>query len=141
MSLDPRSADAHYVLGFAAYQLSDFTRARRLFQRCLELNPDYAPAYFWLGVARDFRRQCRRGAEPDRTRLRLSPRDGLASVWHAWAGMAHLILGNNELAISEARRGVAENANQPNSYAVLRRAGAHWRRFPQRRRHCGGMFR
>jgi adenylate cyclase len=125
LSLDPRSADAHYVLGFAAHQLSDFTRARRLFHRCLELNPNYAPAYFWLGVAEIFEGNASAAPSLIERAFRLSPRDGLASVWHAWAGMAQLILGNNELAISESRRGVAENANQPNSYAVLAAALAH----------------
>jgi adenylate cyclase len=125
VALDPRSADAYYVLGFATHQLSDFTRARRSFDRCLELNPNYAPAYFWLGVIEISNDNPAAAPKLIERAFQLSPRDGLASVWHTWSGMAHLLLGNNELAVRDARRAIVENEEQPNGFAVLAAGLAH----------------
>jgi cytochrome c-type biogenesis protein CcmH/NrfG len=41
---DPRHAEALYFLGVARAQLNDLAGARRAFEKCLEVRPDYEPA-------------------------------------------------------------------------------------------------
>jgi tetratricopeptide (TPR) repeat protein len=41
---DPRHAEALYFLGLARAQLNDLAGARRAFEACLEVRPDYEPA-------------------------------------------------------------------------------------------------
>lgn len=123
--LDPKSADAHYVLGFAVHVANQTERARPLFERCLELNPNFAPAYFWLGWIEIYE-----GRNEDALRLvekafRLSPRDGLSAVWRSATSMAYLLLGDDEAAIREARRGIAENPRHPHNHQLLAASLAH----------------
>jgi len=119
VALDPRSADAHYVLGFAAHVTRQTERARRLFERCLELNRNYAPAYFWLGWVEIFDGRPAMAVPLVERAFRLSPRDGLAAVWRSAGAMAHLHLGNDEAAIAEAQKGIAENPEYPQNYQIL----------------------
>jgi tetratricopeptide (TPR) repeat protein len=126
ISLDPRSADAHLVLAYAVWGAqADHSRARHLVTRCLELNPNYAPGYFWLGVL-DIN-----DGKPESTltllqrAFRLSPRDGLAALWQYFTALANVLLGDDEAAIHAARAGIAMNPKFPNNYVALAAALAH----------------
>jgi len=133
VELDPGSADAHYMLGYAAHFDNQFERARRLFERCLELNPNYAPAYFWLGVVETFDGNSAPAVGLIERAFRLSPREGLASVWRSSLAMAHLLLGDDLAAVREARTGITDNARHPTNYAVLASALAHLGRMEEAR--------
>ena len=125
-TLDPRSADAHLVFGYAVWGAhADYVRARHLITRSVELNPNFAPGYFWLGVL-DLA-----DSKPQNTlallerAFRLSPRDGLAAVWQYWVAQANILLGDDEAALQAARGGIAINPKFPNNYVALAAALAH----------------
>ena len=119
VALDPKSADAFYVLGFAVHVAGETEQAGPLFQRCLELNPNYAPAYFWLAWVEIFDGRPQNAPALVDKAFRLSPRDGLSAVWRSAASMAHLLTGDDEAAVREARKGVAENARHPANHQLL----------------------
>ena len=125
-TLDPRSADAHLVFGYAVWGAhADYVRARHLITRSVELNPNFAPGYFWLGVLdlADSKPQ-NTLAQLERA-FRLSPRDGLAAVWQYWVAQANILLGDDEAALQAARGGIAINPKFPNNYVALAAALAH----------------
>lgn len=125
VDLDPRSADAHYVLGFAAHVGNELVRARQMFERCLDLNPNFAPAYFWLGWVEIFEGHPERAPPLVQRAFRLSPRDGLSGVWRTATATAYVLTGDDVAAIREARLGIADNPQHPNNHAVLAAALAH----------------
>jgi adenylate cyclase len=133
VALDSGSADAHYVLGFAAHFNNEFERARRLFERCLELNPNYAPAYFWLGIVETFDGNPAAAVGLIERAFRLSPREGLAAVWRSNLAMAYLLLGNDAAAIREARTGTTDNPRHPMNYTVMAAALGHLGRMDEAR--------
>jgi TolB-like protein/class 3 adenylate cyclase/Tfp pilus assembly protein PilF len=125
VTLDPRSADAHYVLGFAVRIGGETDRAKHLFKTCLELNPNYAPAWFWLGWFEIYDgRPELTGGLVDKA-FRLSPRDGLAAVWHNAKAYAYVMLGDDKAAVASAQEGIALNPRHPNNWFVLASALAH----------------
>jgi TolB-like protein/class 3 adenylate cyclase/Flp pilus assembly protein TadD len=119
IKFDARSADAYYVLAFALRRSGDWSRARELNKRCIELNPNFAPCYFALGVLEIYEGRPGETIPLIKKAFQLSPRDGLAAVWHAWAGQAYVLVGDDSAAIVEARAGIAQNPKYPNCYAVL----------------------
>ncbi len=125
VELDPRSADAYYVLGFAAHVANQLERARPMFERCLELNPNFAPAYFWLGWVEIFEGHPERAPPLVERAFRLSPRDGLSAVWRTATATAYVLTGDDAASIREARLGIADNPQHPINHAVLAAALAH----------------
>jgi len=126
VALDGSSADAHLVLGYAVWGAhADHARARHLFTRSVELNPNYAPGYFWLGVLDIGDGQPRRTLTLLQRAFRLSPRDGLMAVWQYWVAQASIILGDDAAAVQAARSGIAINPRFPNNYVALAAAFAH----------------
>ena len=120
IALDPRSADAHLVLGYAVWGAhADHARARHLVTRCLELNPNYAPGYFWLAVLDISDGQPESALTLLQRAFRLSPRDGLAALWKYFIALANVLLGDDEAAIQAARAGIAMNPKFPNNYAAV----------------------
>jgi len=119
VALDPRSADAYYVLGFSAHVDNQTERAAALFQRCVELNPNYAPAYFWLGWIEIFEGRPQNAPALVQKAFRLSPLDGLSAVWRSALATAYVLVGDDEAAVQEARRGIAENPRHPPNHALL----------------------
>ena len=44
------SRDELYNRGYQAYQANDYETAKGYFLECLEIDPDYADAMYWLGL-------------------------------------------------------------------------------------------
>ena len=85
--------------------IEDYTHA-------IQLNPDYAPAYFYRGLART-RLQNKLGAIQDYTEvIRLNPQDAIA---HFYRGLARAKIGQRSQAIYDLHRAVQLFAEQGNS--------------------------
>jgi tetratricopeptide (TPR) repeat protein len=63
----------------------------------------------------------------------LSPRDPLRSVWYGAISRAHVLTGEDLLAVETARKGVAANRNHGNNYANLAAALAYLGRMDEAR--------
>jgi adenylate cyclase len=74
------------------------------------LNPNHAPGVATLGLSRLLLYGRPREALPyfDRA-FRLSPRDHLRPIWHTWAGLAYMMLGDDLQALEESKRAAAVN--------------------------------
>ena len=125
VEIDPKNADALYALGFLHYRAGETRKSFEVMQQCIALNRNHAPAYFFSGV------NLLRLGEPEEAinmverAFVLSPRDPLRAVWYGIIGRAQVLLGNDELAIATARKGIVANPNHSTNYAVLTSAYAH----------------
>ena len=107
--LDPRSADAHYVLGFTLRLQGDIDRALAENETAVALNPNHAPGHAGIGIAWVMRGRPQEAFPYFEHAFRLSPRDPLRSGWHIWTGIAHMMLADNRQALEESKRAVAVN--------------------------------
>jgi TolB-like protein/class 3 adenylate cyclase/Tfp pilus assembly protein PilF len=109
VALEPRSADAHYVLGFTVRLQGDIDRALTENETAIALNPNHAPARVGIGIAWVMRGRPQDALPYFEHAFRLSPRDPLSSGWHIWTGIAHMMLGDNRRALEESKRAAAVN--------------------------------
>jgi tetratricopeptide (TPR) repeat protein len=86
--LDPRSADAHYVLAGATRFQGDLDRALAEYETAVALNPNHAPAHAQIGICWVLRGRPQEALPYYDRAFRLSPRDPLRAIWHAQVGQA-----------------------------------------------------
>ena len=86
IALDPNLAEAHASLGILHLESDhDTSLAERELRRAVELNPNYATAYHWLGLVLEFLGKDREAGAAMERALELDP---LAHISHvAYAGM------------------------------------------------------
>ncbi|HEY7493286.1 MAG TPA: adenylate/guanylate cyclase domain-containing protein [Candidatus Tectomicrobia bacterium] len=109
VGLDPRSADAHYVLGFAIRVQGDIDRALEENETAVTLNPNHAPGHAGIGICWIMRGRPREALPYFDHAFRLSPRDPLRAGWHTWVGVAHMMLGDDRKALEQSKRSAAAN--------------------------------
>lgn len=117
--LDPRDADAHYVLALSVgYYRGERLRAAEVLRHCLRLSPSYAPAYGLLAMSLE------RHGRHDEARaycdkaFELSPLEPLRVIWHWVRAEASLATGDPHGALVEAQRGMAVNPAYAQVYLV-----------------------
>ena len=124
--LDPRDADAHYVLALSVgFYRGERLRAVEVLRHCLRLTPSYAPVYGLLAMSLE--RQGRHDearAYCDKA-FELSPLEPLRVIWHCVRAEASLATGDPQGALMEAQRGMAVNPAYAQVYLVG--AVAAWR--------------
>ena len=116
VALDPRDADAVFVLAFARATAGDLDRAKSLYGLAIELNPNHAPSFANSGYVEVLL------GKPDDAYVWLdrafaiSPRDPLGAVWHSIMSLAALLAGDDMRALASAEKGMALNPNNPAPY-------------------------
>jgi Tfp pilus assembly protein PilF len=118
VALDPRSADAHYVLGFAIRTQGDIDRALEENATAVILNPNHAPGHAGIGICWLMRGRPQEALPYFDRAFRLSPRDPLRSGWHTWVGLAYMMLGNDHKALEESKRSVAANPKSTGAFTL-----------------------
>ncbi len=118
VALDPRSADAHYVLGFAIRTQGDIDRALEENETAVILNPNHAPGHAGIGICWIMRGRPREALPYFDRAFRLSPRDPLRAGWHTWVGLAYMMLGNDHKALEESKRSVAANPKSTGAFTL-----------------------
>ena len=116
--LDPRSADAHYVLGFAIRAQGDIDTALVENETAVSLNPNHAPGHAGIGICWIMRGRPREALPYFAHAFRLSPRDPLRSGWHIWTGIAHMMLGDDRRALEESKRSTAANPRSAGAFTL-----------------------
>ena len=118
MALDPRSADAHYVLGFAIRAQGDIDRALAENETAVTLNPNHAPGHAGIGICWIMRGRPREALPYFDHAFRLSPRDPLRAGWHTWVGVAHMMLGDDRKALEQSKRSAAANPKSAGAFTL-----------------------
>jgi tetratricopeptide (TPR) repeat protein len=110
---------AHYALGSVYLFNRRFDDSLAEFELALRLNPNFAPARGYYGVALTYNGGWQDGDREARHALRLSPRDPFAAIYCGVAGYAQFIGGNYEEAIRLAREGLRHRSDFVGAYRVL----------------------
>jgi TolB-like protein/cytochrome c-type biogenesis protein CcmH/NrfG len=110
---------AHYALGAVYLFTRCFDDSLAEFELALRLNPSFAPARGYYGVALAY---CGRWEEGDlaaRQALRLSPRDPFAAVYCGVVAYAQFMGGNYDEAIRMSREALRQRADFVGAHRVL----------------------
>ena len=118
VALNPRSADAHYVLGFAIRAQGDIDRALEENETAVILNPNHAPGHAGIGICWIMRGRPREALPYFDHAFRLSPRDPLRAGWHTWVGLAYMMLGDDRKALEESKRSAAANPKSVGAFTL-----------------------
>jgi TolB-like protein len=110
---------AHYALGSVYLFNRRFEDSLAEFELALRLNPNFALARGYYGVALTYFGGWQDGDREARHALRLSPRDPFAAIYCGVAGYAQFIGGNYEEAIRLAREGLRHRSDFVGAYRVL----------------------
>ena len=118
VALDPRSADAHYVLGLMLRFQGDLDRLREESETVVALNPNHALGVAGLGIYRLLDGRPREALPYFDRAFRLSPRDPQRAIWHLWVGLAYVMLGDDHKALEESKRSAAANPQYSPAFAL-----------------------
>lgn len=118
VALNPRSADAHYVLGFAIRAQGDIDGALAEYETAVTLNPNHAPGHAGVGICWIMRGQPREALPYFDHAFRLSPGDPLRAGWHTWVGVAHMMLGDDRKALEQSKRSAAANPQSVGAFTL-----------------------
>lgn len=129
----PEHARGHLWLG----AVDIFTKRAALgiaeCEHALELDRNLADAHTAIGFGKIFIGRAEETEAHIIEALRLSPRDTMALLWMAIAGMAKNHLGRWEEAVAWFRRAIEANRNHPYAHFVLGAALAHLGRLDEAR--------
>ena len=125
VELDKQDAGARYALGRIYTVRREHDLAIAQLTTALELNPSYAWAHYALGMAMGTSGRPTEAIEPIRMAMRLSPHDPYLGQFMVHMGAAYLFMGQQEEALSWAKRSLREPNNQWSRYALLLSALGH----------------
>ena len=101
--MDDEDPWAHLALGYYAFTQRDTAEAVRQYRRALDINPNFATAYGYLGWALVFDGQSEEAILHFQRALRMSPHDPLKAFFHSGTGVAHYYAHRYEEAIDWIR--------------------------------------
>jgi adenylate cyclase len=99
VSLDPEDAHAQAAMDFA-FLHHDSSLAEKAFNIALTLNPNFAAAYFGLGLALVNANRAAAAVAPLKTAVQISPRHPLVVLYQGMLASAHFALGNDDTALA-----------------------------------------
>ncbi|VIO77751.1 winged helix-turn-helix domain-containing tetratricopeptide repeat protein [Bradyrhizobium ivorense] len=124
LAADPNSYHAHHAKARLLVALGRAEEALIEAERSLRLNPGFIPSYLVLCQANLMLGLPGNAIEHARKVKRLSPPDPYLYVFHVQEGLAHLMLGEDELAVACLRQAVANNPEFPAASGYLTAAYA-----------------
>lgn len=124
LAADPNSYHAHHAKARLLVAKSRAEEALIEAERTLRLNPGFIPGYLVLCQANLMLGLPKNAIEHARRVKRLSPPDPYLYVFHTQEGLAHLMLGEDDLAVACLRQAVANNPEFPAASGYLTAAFA-----------------
>jgi len=109
LSLDGENVGAFYALSLASSHNDDVEAGFQFAQRAVELNDNFAPAYFALAVANLYLGRSDDSLVAIDRALRLSPSDPQAFVWYSTKASALYLLRRYADAVESARQSLRLN--------------------------------
>jgi adenylate cyclase len=106
VELDESDPWAHMALGYLAFVARQTDQAIRRFRTAIDLNPNFAAAYGYVGWALTFDGQSDNALTNLQQAIRMSPRDPLNGFFFAGVSAAHYLAGRYTEAVDWARQAV-----------------------------------
>jgi len=131
--LDDLDPWVHVALGHLAVVDRDTERAVHSFDRAIGLNPNFAAAIGWRGLALSFGGRTDEAIIDLERSIRLSPQDPQNAVFVAAIGIANYLAGRYELAIQFAEQTVQMRPNFVGAYRIYCAALARLGRLEESR--------
>jgi TolB-like protein/DNA-binding winged helix-turn-helix (wHTH) protein len=119
LAADPNSYHAHHAKARLLVAQKRAEEALIEAERSLRLNPGYIPSYLVLCQANLMLGLPKNTIEHARKVKRLSPPDPYLYVFHTQEGLAHIMLGEDDLAVACLRQAVANNPEFPAASGYL----------------------
>ena len=116
--LDDNDPWAHLALGYVAYTRRRTEEAVEEFQRALDLNPNFAAAYGYLGCALAMDGQSDRAIENITQALRMSPHDPQNAMFNAHLAAAHYLAGRYTEAVGFSRKALQQRSGLTNAHRI-----------------------
>jgi adenylate cyclase len=116
--LDDNDPWAHLALGYVAFLMRRTDHAVEEFQRALEINPNFAAAYGYLGSALAFDGRSDEAIRHAEQALRRSPHDPQNAIFNVGLAAAHYLAGRYPEAIGCARKAVQQRSGWPPAYRI-----------------------
>jgi TolB-like protein/Tfp pilus assembly protein PilF len=115
---------AHFALGSVYLLARRYDDSLAEFELALQLNPNFASAQGYYGLALTYIGRWQEGAEAAGRALRLSPRDPFSAVYYGIASYCQYVGRNYEEAIKFAREGLRQRGDFVGAHRVLTAAAA-----------------
>jgi tetratricopeptide (TPR) repeat protein len=119
LSSVPDHPRAHMYLGLVDIFTKRTAQGITECEHALELDRNLAHAHSYMGLGKIFIGRAEETEAHIGEALRLSPRDTLAYIWMAYAGIAKNHLGSYEQAVAWCRRAIEANRNYPHAHFML----------------------
>jgi len=110
---------AHQALGGVYMLERRFEDSLAEFERALQLNPNFAMAQAYYGLALTYSGRWQEGYETAQRAIRLSPRDPFLAVYYGVCAYAQFVGRNYEEAIKLARESVRDRSDFVGAHRVL----------------------
>ncbi len=117
--LDDEDPWAHLALGYLAFTERQTDEAVRQFMRALDLNPNFATAYGYLGWALVFDGQSEEAIRYLQEALRMSPHDPLKAFFYSGTCVAHYYAHRYDEAIEWGRKAIRERPGFAAAHRIL----------------------
>jgi len=106
--LDDSDPWAHLALGYVAYTMRRTNVATEEFQHTLDLNPNFAAAHGYLGVALAHDGQSEQAIAHIEQAIRMSPHDPQNAIFNSGRSVAHYLAGRYAEAVGFARKAMQQ---------------------------------
>jgi tetratricopeptide (TPR) repeat protein len=116
--LDGNDPWAHLALGYANFLLRRTETAIEEFCQALQINPNFAAAHGYLGLAHAFNGQPEQAIPHSELALRLSPHDPQNAVFLVGLAAAYYLAGRFGEAVATARRAVQQRSGWPPGHRI-----------------------
>jgi TolB-like protein/Tfp pilus assembly protein PilF len=117
--LDDNDPWAHLALGYLAFTARHTDDAVREFQRALDLNPNFAAAYGYLGWALVFDGRHEEATEYFQQAFRISPHDPLIAYFYTGMCVAHYFARRFDEAVEWGRKSIQQQPGFIPSHRIL----------------------
>jgi adenylate cyclase len=108
--LDDSDPWAHFALGYVAYTMRHTDEAAEEFQRALDLNPNFAAAHGYLGLALALAGRSDQAITHSEEAIRMSPHDPQNAICFTALAAAHYLTGRYSEAVNFGRKAVQQRS-------------------------------
>jgi len=117
--LDDSDPWAHLALGYVAYMMRRSDDAKQEYQRAIDLNPNFAAAYGYLGWALALAGRTDEAIAFLEQAIRMSPQDPQNAIFNNALAVAHYLAGRYTEAVSFARKAVQQRDGITSGHRIL----------------------